>query len=78
NQQGTRQEYVLSDSGRDLFLVIVSLRQWGENHAFTGGEQHSTLIDETDGSSVPALRLVNKQGAELTSTNTHVHKVSEI
>src|SRR5947209_2659840 len=31
---GRRQEYVLTDAGRDLFPVIVTLRQWGERHAF--------------------------------------------
>ncbi|MGX1898795.1 winged helix-turn-helix transcriptional regulator [Streptomyces anulatus] len=30
---GRRQEYVLTDAGRDLFPVILTLRQWGERHA---------------------------------------------
>ena len=77
NEHGTRQEYALTDRGRDLFLVIVSLRQWGETHAFTENEQRSTLVDDTAGDSVPLLRLVNKQGVELTSANTHVRKVGD-
>ena len=77
NEQGTRQEYTLTDRGRDLFLVIVSLRQWGESHAFTENEQHSTLVDDTAGDSVPVLRLVNQQGVELTSANTHVRKIGD-
>lgn len=76
NERGTRREYVLTDSGRDLFTVIVSLRQWGERHAFTDDEQHSTLVDDTVGDSVPVLRLVNMDGVELTSANTHVRKLS--
>lgn len=77
NEQGTRQEYALTDRGRDLFLVIVSLRQWGESHTFTEHEQHSMLVDDTAGDAVPTLRLVNQQGVELTSANTHVRKVGD-
>lgn len=75
NEQGTRKEYVLTRSGRDLFTVIVSLRQWGERHAFSAGERHSTLVDDTGGGAVPTLRVVNKDGVELTPANTHVHRV---
>lgn len=75
NEQGTRKEYVLTSSGRDLFTVIVSLRQWGERHAFSAGERHSTLVDDTGGRAVPTLRVVNKDGVELTPANTHVRRV---
>jgi DNA-binding HxlR family transcriptional regulator len=40
-----RQVYVLTDAGRDLFTVIVAMRQWGERHAFSEGEEHSLLVD---------------------------------
>ncbi|VXB81328.1 HxlR family transcriptional regulator [Microbacterium sp. 8M] len=43
---GRRQHYVLTEAGRDLFTVIVALRQWGERHAFADDESHSTLVDE--------------------------------
>src|SRR5688572_22069505 len=39
---GRRREYVLTDAGRGLFPVILTLRQWGERHAFDPGESHST------------------------------------
>ncbi len=29
NAQGTRNEYILTERGMDLFIVIISLRQWG-------------------------------------------------
>jgi DNA-binding HxlR family transcriptional regulator len=29
------QEYALTQKGRDLFPVIVALRQWGEGHLFS-------------------------------------------
>ncbi|WP_216204609.1 winged helix-turn-helix transcriptional regulator [Amycolatopsis aidingensis] len=44
---GRRQVYVLTDAGRDLFTVIVAMRQWGERHAFAEHETHSVLVDES-------------------------------
>src|SRR5262245_20883316 len=50
---GRRQEYVLTETGGDLFPVILTLRQWGERNAFTPGEPHSTLVDQHE-TPVPA------------------------
>ena len=37
---GRRKLYELTDAGRDLFAVIVTLRQWGERHTFRDNEPH--------------------------------------
>ncbi|MEU6841596.1 helix-turn-helix domain-containing protein [Streptomyces sp. NPDC046716] len=58
---GKRQNYVLTAAGRDLFTVIVAARQWGERHAFTPGEPHSVLIDES-GLPLPELRPTDAHG----------------
>lgn len=34
-ESGKRQVYSLTPAGRDLFTVVVALRQWGERHAFS-------------------------------------------
>ncbi|MEU2060934.1 helix-turn-helix domain-containing protein [Streptomyces sp. NPDC013455] len=70
---GRRREYVLTDVGRDLFPVILALRQWGERHAFAPGETHSTLVDD-HGVPVPQIALVAADGALLDAGNTHVQK----
>lgn len=70
---GRRQEYVLTAAGRDLFPVIVTLRQWGERHAFAPGETHSTLTD-AHGDPVPELRPTGTDGTLLDVDTTHVHK----
>ena len=73
---GKRREYVLTESGHDLFITIVALRQWGERHAFTEGEEHSKLVT-TDGSPVPTLALSTTSGQTLSPNDTHVDKVEE-
>ncbi|MFF1462019.1 winged helix-turn-helix transcriptional regulator [Streptomyces sp. NPDC058330] len=71
---GRRQEYVLTDAGRDLFPVILTLRQWGERHAFAPGEAHSTLVDE-HGTRVPDFVPTSADGNPLDTDTTHVQKI---
>ncbi|GAA1580788.1 helix-turn-helix domain-containing protein [Actinomadura kijaniata] len=71
---GRRQEYVLTDAGRNLFPVILTLRQWGERHAFAPGEAHSTLVDQ-HGAPVPEIVPTSTDGALLDADTTHVQKV---
>ncbi|MFJ3785925.1 winged helix-turn-helix transcriptional regulator [Streptomyces sp. NPDC090093] len=70
---GRRLEYVLTNKGRDLFPVLLTLRQWGERHAFDTGEPHSTLVDER-GVRVPDLTPTGADGAPLTADSTRVRK----
>ena len=74
---GGYQEYVLTNKGRDLFLVVASLRQWGEDHCFDKGEKHSILIDNHTGRPVERLVLRSRSGRALDQTATHVQKASE-
>lgn len=46
------QQYRLTDKGRDLFPVMVALRQWGEQYLFAPGEQFSKLVDRDTGEAV--------------------------
>lgn len=71
---GRRREYVLTDAGRDLFPVIVTLRQWGERHAFAPGEAHSTLVDQ-HGTPVPEIVPTGADGTILGVDTTQVRKV---
>jgi DNA-binding HxlR family transcriptional regulator len=49
---GAHQEYRLTRMGRDLFPVMVALRQWGERHLFAAGEAHSKLVERDTGQTV--------------------------
>jgi DNA-binding HxlR family transcriptional regulator len=68
---GRRQVYALTAAGRDLFAVIVCLRQWGERHAFRPDEAHSVLVDES-GLPIPELRPTDSHGAPVDVDTTSV------
>ncbi|QYN37861.1 helix-turn-helix transcriptional regulator [Pseudonocardia sp. DSM 110487] len=70
---GKRRVYTLTAVGKDLFPVIVTLRQWGERHAFEAGETRSVLVDE-HGAVVPQVVAVAADGRPLTSETTSVRK----
>ena len=70
---GRRQLYTLTPAGRDLFTVIVALRQWGERHAFAPDETHSVLVDE-HGLPLPELRPIDSGGNPADVGTTSVRK----
>lgn len=68
---GRRQNYVLTEAGRDLFAVIVAARQWGERHAFAPAEAHSVLVDES-GLPLAELRPTDAHGRPVDVDTTSV------
>lgn len=66
-------EYALTKRGRELFPVVVSLRQWGEANLYARGEVHSDLVDET-GQPVGKLVLPSRAGRPLAWSDTRVRK----
>lgn len=67
-------EYVLTEKGRGLFPVIVSLRQWGEHELFDKREKHSVLVDKRTGKAIPYMAPLSNKGELLTFENTEVKK----
>lgn len=72
---GGHYDYVLTTKGRDLFTVIVGLRQWGEAHCFKTGEAHSVLVEKASGHPVEPLILRDAEGRPLDLSSTEVRKV---
>ena len=70
------QHYVLTPQGQSLFLVVVALRQWGEQHLFAAGEPHSQLIDRRTGNPLLPLRVQGKDGMAVSPEDTEVRKVT--
>lgn len=73
---GAHRDYVLTSKGRDLFLVVVSLRQWGETHCFAPSEAHSVLVERSTGQQVGPLRFDDSAGSALDASSTEVRKVN--
>jgi DNA-binding HxlR family transcriptional regulator len=71
------QEYVLTEKGEDLFSLIISLRQWGQDHAFGPGEQHSVLVDAATGKPVPRLTYTTSGGRPIQARQTRIRKAGE-
>ena len=69
-------EYVLTEKGRGLFHVVVSLRQWGEAYLYSPGEKHSVLVDQA-GNAVGQLVLPSLDGTALNAAETTVRKATD-
>lgn len=70
------QEYVLTPEGRQLFPVIVALRQWGESHLFAPGEPTSRLVEAATGEALAPLLPRSARGEALTPEQTRVEKAA--
>ncbi|MGW7648989.1 winged helix-turn-helix transcriptional regulator [Streptomyces bobili] len=59
------QEYVLTEKGESLRLVLAALRQWGQDHLFAPDEHPPPLVDRTTGEPIARLMLTSQDGQEL-------------
>ena len=62
-EHGTRYEYRLTDKGRDLFPVVVALRQWSER--WNGSKDEMRLVERGSGIPIAAVAVQSAQGALL-------------
>jgi len=69
------QGYVLTAAGRDLFPLLVALRQWGERHCFGPGEAHSTLVERGSGAALPYMQPLDAGGHAVDAGQTVVRKL---
>jgi DNA-binding HxlR family transcriptional regulator len=67
-------EYVLTEKGRGLFLVVVALRQWGEAHLYEPNDRRSRLVDRDAGAPVAQLALRSADDRRLGWCDTRVEK----
>ncbi|GAA3066224.1 helix-turn-helix domain-containing protein [Pseudonocardia yunnanensis] len=70
-------EYVLTEKGQDLFDLVISLRQWGQDHAYEPGEQHARLVDRSTDEPVPRLVYTAPDGSRVRAGDTRVRKAGE-
>lgn len=65
-------EYRLTPKGRDLYWVLVALRQWGDRYQFAGGRCPTQLVDRLQGRPVQPLELHAEDGRLLSPADTLV------
>lgn len=73
--EGKGPEYLLTEKGKELFPVIVGLRQWGEAHFYGPKERHSVLVDRLKNRPVRRMEVLSRDGKFLTPDETFVRKV---
>ena len=64
-------EYVLTEKGREIFPVVVSLRQWGERFLFEPGETRSVLLDNTSRQALMSMEVRSASGEILGPFDCH-------
>lgn len=73
---GTRVEYRLTAMGKDLFPVMVALRQFGERHLFAPEEKHSRLVERETGQRV-SLDVRTEDGRAIGPDQAVILKIEE-
>lgn len=68
------QEYKLTPKGESLFVLIVALRQWGEQYLFETDEPRSSLLEIASGQAIATLQCTNTEGVVLKAADTRVLK----
>ncbi|AWW41962.1 winged helix-turn-helix transcriptional regulator [Streptomyces cadmiisoli] len=62
---GNSREYVLTDKGRDLHIVLAALRQWGQSHLFEDDEVITRVVDTRTGRQPRPMTVTAEDGREL-------------
>jgi DNA-binding HxlR family transcriptional regulator len=58
-------QYNLTESGRDLWVVLLALSQWGNKWAFSKIGPPSYVADQKSQQAVPPLKVTDKHGQPL-------------
>lgn len=74
---GPHHDYVLTEKGRGLFLVLAALRQWGEDFCFEPDEAHVLLVDKRTALPVRRLELRAQDGRVLGPQDTGIRPPPE-
>lgn len=69
-------EYVLTEKGREIFPIVVSLRQWGERFQFAPHETRSVLLDNVTGQPVMRMAVQSATGETLAPSDCYRIRVT--
>lgn len=71
-EHGSRQEYRLTDKGRDLFPVVIALRQWGDKWNPSPEGAPLNLRDRETDEPVRLITVQTESGKELSVRDVYV------
>lgn len=71
-EHGSRFEYCLTEKGRDLFPVVIALRQWGDKWNPAPDEAPLDLRDKATGQPIQPVQVQNAEGEALTVRDVFV------
>ncbi|WP_417568193.1 winged helix-turn-helix transcriptional regulator [Marinobacter sp.] len=71
-EHGSRFEYRLTEKGRDLFPVVIALRQWGDKWNPAPDQTPLDLRDRATGRPIQAVEVRNSDGNPLTIRDVFV------
>ncbi len=75
-EHGSRFEYRLTEKGRDLFPVVIALRQWGDKWNPAPDEAPLDLRDRATGLPIPTVQVQNAKGEPITVRDIFVPAAS--
>ena len=71
-EHGSRFEYRLTEKGRDLFPVVIALRQWGDKWNPAPDEAPLDLRDRATGQPIQTIQVQNAEGKPITVRDVFV------
>jgi DNA-binding HxlR family transcriptional regulator len=60
--RGQRQEYILTESGEDLFPILMAMQQWGDKWVFGTNQIPSIVYDKRTGENLAPVQVTNLSG----------------
>ncbi len=72
------QDYVLTEKGERLYVVITALWQWGEDNCFAPGELKRSLVDRADGRPLAPIELHAADGRLLGPADIRLTQDGEV
>ncbi|MGO1501220.1 MAG: winged helix-turn-helix transcriptional regulator [Marinobacter sp.] len=71
-EHGSRFEYRLTEKGRDLFPVVIALRQWGDKWNPASDDAPLDLRDRATGQPIQTVQVQNAEGEPITVRDVFV------
>ncbi len=69
---GTHQEYVLTEKGRELLVILVALEQWGNRWLTTDADRSLIHIERATGQEIAPMEIRSRDGRALSPSDLDV------